>query len=166
MHSHSCFSCFSFARNSLCSLCPNLSAASPSFFRPIPVCGSVSSCAVPLMSMVVPRFFCVPFYDLARSKCLFCPSTHATPFPCPSFSLRQINGAPNNFQFLGRGRSAATPSKNEVFRHVASRFWRVAASVAGFVWASPSRPPILYSTCIVVVLYLYLFVVQACIFFT
>ena len=50
-----------------------------------PVCGSVSSCAVPLLSMVVPRFFCVPFYALARSKCLFCPSTHANTLPLSLF---------------------------------------------------------------------------------
>ena len=48
-----------------------------------PVCGSVPSCAVPLLSMVVLSFFCVPLNALARSKCLLCPSTHANPSPVP-----------------------------------------------------------------------------------
>ena len=80
--------CISFAESS--GVLWTLFIAVSPLYSPIPCVRVCLLLRVPLLSMVVPRFFCVPFYDLARSKCLFCPSTHATPFPCPSFSLRLV----------------------------------------------------------------------------
>ena len=73
--------CISFAESS--GVLWTLFIAVSPLYSPIPCVRVCLLLRVPLLSMVVPRFFCVPFYALARSKCLLLPSTHANPSPVP-----------------------------------------------------------------------------------